>query len=139
MIMSILNRITSLVRSGGPVTYSYTYTNIVNPHTGQKIGSICGQRSDRRGYTYVLDVSPDYRWRRFPKFAVSASKSGVSDKTGSDIDSALAITQCFDLLNAHYSDVRSEFYLAQIRMRIIERAFHDGKIPPMFDPSVETE
>lgn len=120
-------------------TYSYTYTDVINPHTGQPIKSIVGSRSDRPEFRYVLQVTPEWRWRRYVKFAVSSPKDGISDRTGSAEAQSEALVNLFATAHPFYSSVRFKWYLAQTRLRAIEEAFLRGQIPPMFDPDLESD
>lgn len=114
-----------------------TYTDIVNPHTKSPIKSIVGNRSDRPDHIYVLETAP-YRWRKYPNFPVSAPKSGTSDWTGQEDTLGNALDELFSLNDTEFSKIRLRFFLAQSRMRAIVEHFHQGQIPPMFDPDVES-
>lgn len=118
--------------------FTLTYTDIVNPHTNLPIKSVVGARDDRPDFIYVLDKAP-YRWRKYPKFPVSAAKVGPSDWTGQEHDLGQALEELHLLSDRNYSQIRLRFFLAQSIMRGIVAHFHQGIIPPMFDPDVEND
>lgn len=119
--------------------HTILYTDKVNPHTNKIIGSFVGERADRPGFTYVLEVAPAFRWRKYPNFAASGTKYSLSDKAGQEPDFEGAIVEAFAVIGGDFVRGRLRYWLAQSRLNILHDAFEQGRIPPMFDPDVESD
>ncbi|MCB1061226.1 MAG: hypothetical protein KDB65_13475 [Calditrichaeota bacterium] len=120
--------------------HTITYTDKVNPHTNQIIGSLVGEREDRPGFTYVLDVNgAPFRWRRYPNFAVSGQRHSLSDLSGQRDGFDPTMQDAFALLSGDFVRGRVRYMVAQGRLRSILEAYEQGQIPPMFDPDVESD
>jgi len=119
--------------------HTILYTDKINPLTNKVINGFVGERADRPGFTYVLESSPVFRWRRYPNFAASGTKYSVSDKAGQEPAFDDAMIEAFAVIGADFVRGRFRYWIAQNRLNILREAFEQGRIPPMFDPDVESD
>lgn len=126
-------------------TFTTLFTDRPHPQTGQPINGIVGVRSDRRAFTYILETSPAFRWRRFPRFQSQGAVVSVSNFAGVGHNIETALDQLKIGNAAPYRGHEPGFIRYQLllyqRANTIIKILHEQRhlIPEMFDPELESD